>query len=207
MDKGKADGSRPVHRCGNCGLNQYETSDGRCRRCKKVFHLPVPVISKEKAASVSTDKILEGMGHRIKMLRMGMGLTQSEVCKRTGSLTRSYLCRIETGFQYPSLNTCERIAEALRINVRELFIQPNLLHDSFVLEVARHTKSFSLEDKLRMISLVRQVSLQNGGKENEVQKQQGKSSARSSSGDLGTRRSARPTDSRSDSSNAVRNPA
>ena len=51
--------------------------------------------------------------------RREMGLTQAEVCERSG-LDRSYLSGIEHGKRNPSMNAMWDLAEALQCGLKEL---------------------------------------------------------------------------------------
>lgn len=59
------------------------------------------------------------IGRRLKELRAGLGLTASEVAARSG-IRRPNISRIERGKHAPSLETLERIADALGIPVAAL---------------------------------------------------------------------------------------
>ena len=59
------------------------------------------------------------MAARIKAIRERRGLTQQELAKKAG-IGRSYLARLETARQDPTLSTLEKIAKALRVKVRQL---------------------------------------------------------------------------------------
>jgi transcriptional regulator with XRE-family HTH domain len=60
------------------------------------------------------------LGARIKELRKKAGLSQDELSEKIG-IDGKYLSRIEVGKRYPSLGTLESIADALRVEMRELF--------------------------------------------------------------------------------------
>ncbi|BCG45666.1 Helix-turn-helix motif [Citrifermentans bremense] len=60
------------------------------------------------------------LGARIKELRKRTGLSQDQLAERVG-IEAKYLSRIEVGKRYPSLETLESIADALRVEMRELF--------------------------------------------------------------------------------------
>ena len=56
---------------------------------------------------------------RLKKLRKARNMTQEELAKRA-DLSRTYVARLETGRQDPSLSTLERLAKALRVSVADL---------------------------------------------------------------------------------------
>jgi transcriptional regulator with XRE-family HTH domain len=61
----------------------------------------------------------ERMATRIKALREQRGLTQHQLAEKAG-IGRSYLARLETARQDPTLSTLEKIAKALGVKVAEL---------------------------------------------------------------------------------------
>jgi transcriptional regulator with XRE-family HTH domain len=61
----------------------------------------------------------ERMATRIKELREQRGMTQERLAQKAG-IGRSYLARLETARQDPTLSTLEKIAKALRVKVARL---------------------------------------------------------------------------------------
>jgi transcriptional regulator with XRE-family HTH domain len=61
------------------------------------------------------------LGTRIKELRKQTGLSQDQLAEKVGITDSKYLSRIEVGKRYPSLEMLERIADALHVEMRELF--------------------------------------------------------------------------------------
>lgn len=59
------------------------------------------------------------MAARIKALRARRRLTQEHLAEKAG-LSRTYLARLETGLQDPTLSTLEKLAKALRVKVSKL---------------------------------------------------------------------------------------
>ena len=55
------------------------------------------------------------LGARIKELRKRAGLSQDQLAERVGIRDSKYLSRIEVGKRYPSLDTLEKIADALHV--------------------------------------------------------------------------------------------
>lgn len=60
------------------------------------------------------------MARRLKYWRKRRGLSQEELAKRA-KVGRSYLARLETARQDPTLSTLEKLARALRVKVTRLF--------------------------------------------------------------------------------------
>ena len=66
------------------------------------------------------------IGHRLRELREQQGMSQGDIEKATG-LLRCYTSRVENGHTVPSLSTLEKYAEALKVQLYELFYAPDAL--------------------------------------------------------------------------------
>ncbi len=138
---------RGVIRCITCGMVQYRTSNGNCRRClhlltpKTQFLIPPSALQElldddrqlfEKWPNRET---AENIVQRIRQLRESRGMTQSQLQARS-CVSRSYLSRIENGQMTPSLGTLEKISEALGVALNRFFIPETngdaLLEDPFI---------------------------------------------------------------------------
>ena len=64
--------------------------------------------------------MLKNLGHRIRKLRKEKGITLVEIAKQTG-VAQATLSRIETGSMTGTVESHERIAEALGIGLAELY--------------------------------------------------------------------------------------
>ena len=141
---------RDVIRCITCGMVQYRTRNGNCRRClhlltpKVEFRIPPP----EPQELLADDRHLlekwpnretvEDIGQRIRQLRESRRMTQSQLQARS-RVSRSYLSRIESGQMTPSLGTLEKLSEALGIGLNRFFVPESngeaLLEDPFIREL------------------------------------------------------------------------
>src|SRR5450432_4854581 len=137
---------REVIRCKTCGLVQYRTRTGNCRRCVRAlpqrleFLIPPPAPMEEAVADPTPDRFVnqetvENIGQRIRQLRESRAMTQSQLQSRS-KVSRSYLSRIESGQMTPSLGTLEKISEALNVGLNRFFIPESdgeaLLEDPFI---------------------------------------------------------------------------
>jgi transcriptional regulator with XRE-family HTH domain len=137
---------REVIRCKTCGLVQYRTRTGNCRRCVRAlpqrleFLIPQAAPEEEAVAEVASDRFInqetvENIGQRIRQLRESRAMTQSQLQSRS-KVSRSYLSRIESGQMTPSLGTLEKISEALNVGLNRFFIPESdgeaLLEDPFI---------------------------------------------------------------------------
>src|SRR6184192_3214205 len=137
---------REVIRCKTCGLVQYRTRTGNCRRCVRAlpqrleFMIPPSPPAEEEVAEPASEKLInqqtvENIGQRIRQLRESRSMTQSQLQSRS-KVSRSYLSRIESGQMTPSLGTLEKISEALNVGLNRFFIPESdgeaLLEDPFI---------------------------------------------------------------------------
>jgi transcriptional regulator with XRE-family HTH domain len=137
---------REVIRCKTCGLVQYRTRTGNCRRCVRAlpqrleFMIPPPEAPEETVAELTPERFanqetVENIGQRIRQLRESRSMTQSQLQSRS-KVSRSYLSRIESGQMTPSLGTLEKISEALSVGLNRFFIPESdgeaLLEDPFI---------------------------------------------------------------------------
>jgi transcriptional regulator with XRE-family HTH domain len=58
-------------------------------------------------------------------LRAEVGITQEKLAWEAGLESKGYLSRIESGQRLPSLETLDRLARRLGVEVRDLFIFPS----------------------------------------------------------------------------------
>jgi transcriptional regulator with XRE-family HTH domain len=137
---------RDVLRCHLCGLVQYRTRAGYCRRCLRLLPVvqaitlpppeapPAPEQEAQSRAWPNT-QIVERIGVRVRQLREWRSMTQSQL-QTSSKVSRSYLSRIESGQMTPSLGTLEKIAEALGIGLNRFFLPENqgelMLEDPFI---------------------------------------------------------------------------
>ncbi|MCT3756074.1 helix-turn-helix transcriptional regulator [Elizabethkingia anophelis] len=68
-------------------------------------------------------EILIRVGKRIKELRIQKGISQVDlVARMDGNIDPTNISRIEAGRTNPTLLTLQRIANALEVNISELFV-------------------------------------------------------------------------------------
>jgi transcriptional regulator with XRE-family HTH domain len=62
------------------------------------------------------------IGKRLREIRSAKGLSQGDIEKRSG-LLRCYTSRVENGHTVPSLETLEKMANALEVETYQLFLE------------------------------------------------------------------------------------
>lgn len=68
-------------------------------------------------------EILKTVGARIRDFRKAKGLTQQQVAELTNEdVSQNYISRIESGIQFPSLKTLNKICNALQVPFYKIFI-------------------------------------------------------------------------------------
>src|ERR1039458_2123790 len=143
----KIENDRDVIRCITCGMVQYRTRNGNCRRClhlltpKVEFRIPppetqeLPEDDRQPFEKWPNRETVENIGQRIRQLRESRRMTQSQLQARS-LVSRSYLSRIESGQMTPSLGTLEKLSEALGIGLTNFFVFESngeaLLEDPFI---------------------------------------------------------------------------
>ena len=99
----------------------------------------------------------ELLGARIKELRKAKGLSQEELSEKVG-IDSKHLSRIEVGKSYPSLDTLERIANALNIEIKDLFEFMHLSRNRDLTDNISKLLKEADEDKLRLsLKIIRAV--------------------------------------------------
>jgi transcriptional regulator with XRE-family HTH domain len=146
----KVETDRDVIRCITCGMVQYRTRNGNCRRCihvltPKIESLILPPASQELQGDLRQPlekwpnrEMVKNVGQRIRQLRESRGMSQTQLQARS-RVSRSYLSRIECGQMTPSLGTLEKISGPFGIGLNRFFIpEANgeaLLEDPFIQEL------------------------------------------------------------------------
>ena len=141
------DQDREVIRCKVCGLVQFRTRAGNCRRCVRLlppkveFLIPPPAPQdlpgddRQLFEKWPNRETVENIGQRIRQLRESRAMTQSQLQARS-RVSRSYLSRIESGQMTPSLGTLEKSSEALGVGLNRFFVPESngetLFEDPFI---------------------------------------------------------------------------
>jgi transcriptional regulator with XRE-family HTH domain len=148
---------REVIRCKTCGLVQYRTRTGNCRRCLRLlppkveFVIPPaerPGDDRRLFEKCPNRETVKNIGQRIRQLHESRGMTQTQLQARS-RVSRSYLSRIESGRMIPSLGTLEKISEALGVGLNRFF-EPEtngeaLLEDPFIQDLRPYMRQLDWE--------------------------------------------------------------
>ena len=108
------------------------------------------------------------IGEVIRTYRSDRGLSQGDIERRTG-LLRCYLSRVENGHTVPSLETLQKIARALDLQLSEFFAEEvvgkemsglNLNEDEirFLTQVQRYSAHLNEGDRRLLLAMVRKFA-------------------------------------------------
>jgi transcriptional regulator with XRE-family HTH domain len=112
--------------------------------------------------------IAMNIGTTIRGYRLQKGMSQGDIEKRTG-LLRCYLSRVENGHTVPSLETLQKIARALDLQLSEFFAEEiigkemsglNLGEEEirFLTQVQRYSAHLSESDRRLLLAMVRKFA-------------------------------------------------
>jgi len=176
--RSQVDIDRDVVRCKTCGLVQYRTRTGNCRRClrllpPKVEYLVPPPPPQELPGDDRqlferwpNRETVENIGQRIRQLRESRGMTQSQLQARS-RVSRSYLSRIESGQMTPSLGTLEKISEALGVGMNRFFVPESngeaLMEDPFIQGLRPFLRQLDVEQWQSILKRLQAISDHVGG--------------------------------------------
>ena len=129
------------------------------------MHTMLPNLAGEpiKPFSVSMN-----IGTTIREYRLQKNMSQGDIEKRTG-LLRCYLSRVENGHTVPSLDTLQKIARALDLQLSQFFAEElvskemsglNLNEDEirFLTQVQRYSAQLSESDRRLLLAMVKKFA-------------------------------------------------
>jgi transcriptional regulator with XRE-family HTH domain len=108
------------------------------------------------------------IGSTIRDYRLQKGMSQGDIEKRTG-LLRCYLSRVENGHTIPSLETLQKIARALDLQLAQFFTEDavgkemsplRLSEDEirFLTQIQRYSAHLSDSDRRLLLAMVRKFA-------------------------------------------------
>ena len=124
-------------------------------------YLPAPTSAPVKSIS-------SNIGSTIRDYRLQKGMSQGDIEKRTG-LLRCYLSRVENGHTVPSLETLQKIAGALDLQLAQFFAEDNVVKEvatlnlseeeiRFLTQVQRYSANLSESDRRLLLAMVRKFA-------------------------------------------------
>jgi transcriptional regulator with XRE-family HTH domain len=124
-----------------------------------------PSLDSEPSASLS---ISMNIGTTIRDYRLQKGMSQGDIEKRTG-LLRCYLSRVENGHTVPSLETLQKIARALDLQLSQFFAEETVSKEMstlrlsedeirFLTQIQRYSAHLSESDRRLLLAMVRKFA-------------------------------------------------
>jgi transcriptional regulator with XRE-family HTH domain len=118
--------------------------------------------------SAPVKSISNNIGSTIRDFRLQRGMSQGDIEKRTG-LLRCYLSRVENGHTVPSLETLQKIAGALDLQLAQFFAEDNVGKEvstlnlseeeiRFLTQVQRYSANLSDSDRRLLLAMVRKFA-------------------------------------------------
>lgn len=90
------------------------------------------------------------LGARIKEIRRSEGLSQAVLAEKLG-LATNFVSRIEVGATYPSLDTLEKMARTLEVELKDFFDYEHLQEKISMISSVENLLKDATEEKLRLV--------------------------------------------------------
>ena len=127
--------------------------------------LPAPL---EIMPPESNGTVAVNIGATIRTYRLQKGMSQGDIEKRTG-LLRCYLSRVENGHTVPSLETLQKIAGAMDIQLAQFFADETVSREMsglrlsedeirFLTQIQRYAAKLSENDRKLLLAMVRKFA-------------------------------------------------
>ena len=125
--------------------------------------IPAPLGTPPPEATIAMS-----IGSTIRTYRLQKGMSQGDIEKRTG-LLRCYLSRVENGHTVPSLETLQKIAHALDLQLAEFFSDETVSREMstlrlsedeirFLTQIQRYSSRLSENDRKLLLAMVRKFA-------------------------------------------------
>ena len=126
------------------------------------------IVTLNSHAVAPMKSVSNNIGTTIRDFRLQKGMSQGDIEKKTG-LLRCYLSRVENGHTVPSLETLQKIACALDLQLSEFFAEDpvtrevsslNLSEEEirFLTQVQRYSANLSDSDRRLLLAMVRKFA-------------------------------------------------
>jgi transcriptional regulator with XRE-family HTH domain len=125
--------------------------------------LPAPHHELQHASTIANS-----IGSTIRTYRLQKGMSQGDIEKRTG-LLRCYLSRVENGHTVPSLETLQKIAHALELQLAQFFSDQVVSQEMstlrlseeeirFLTQIQRYSARLTENDRKLLLAMVRKFA-------------------------------------------------
>jgi transcriptional regulator with XRE-family HTH domain len=161
---------REVLKCEHCKLVQFRTATDSCRRCKKSLLPEQPKVQPSialvpQAEAAPKEDVLQ-VATAVRDLRRVRNLSQRQLAGRM-NVPRTYISKIENGKAMPTLNSLDRLARALQVDISALLRDAPKRHqneadllvaDPFLAEIARFAPHLTATQKSIFLNHVRELA-------------------------------------------------
>ena len=96
------------------------------------------------------------LGLKIKEIRKNKKITQEKLAEII-DVDFGYISKLEVGQNYPSIQTLDKISDALGVNISEFFIFENNEQINIDEEIYKLLKTFSYEEKLLLYKIAKSI--------------------------------------------------
>jgi transcriptional regulator with XRE-family HTH domain len=160
---------REVLRCDHCSLVQFRTANAMCRRCHKCLEVDEPQPEPAQITLMPTQPEQQDglqVATAVRDLRHVRNLSQRQLAARMG-VPRTYISKIENGKAMPTLNSLDRLARALKVDIASLLRDANTRHsdetavltaDPFLAEIAAYTSQLNELQRSIFLNHVRELA-------------------------------------------------
>jgi transcriptional regulator with XRE-family HTH domain len=154
---------RVIIRCEHCSLNQFMTASALCRRCHKGLvpeEKPEPPSPPAPLVLVPAPATDFKIGAAVRDLRDARNLSQRQLATRMG-VPRSYVSKIENDRVTPQLESLDRLAKVLEVNIGALLsdgLAQVIKQDPFLAEIAELTAKMDAEQRFMILNSIRVFS-------------------------------------------------
>jgi transcriptional regulator with XRE-family HTH domain len=126
--------SREVVRCDICSLVQYRTSGSLCRKCRRPLDIEHEPVISELVGDQSALENFSEVAQRVREIRRKRHLSQFQLAGIM-KVPRTYISKIENRKILPTLDSLERLAAALDVNLGELVSDARSRRDQEVVAI------------------------------------------------------------------------
>lgn len=127
-----------------------------------------PTMAPELDGGMPASTIAANIGATIRGYRLQKGMSQGDIEKKTG-LLRCYLSRVENGHTVPSLETLQKIAYALDLQLAQFFSDEAVSREMsalklteeeirFLTQIQRYSARLSENDRKLLLAMVRKFA-------------------------------------------------
>jgi|SRR5579863_7549923 len=140
--------TRAVICCGKCGLNQFVTLDGLCRRCRRGLLRTIAPLESPAPEFSPLD-----LGRRIVRLREYMQISQTKLALLAG-VSRARLCKVENNKKPGSISFAEKIAKGFGMSIRGL-LSADPIDDPWVIDVMQAIRRLNEDQRAIILKVIR----------------------------------------------------